>query len=125
MGSIMDRTRPWEEDEEYDFRDIIGNAKRHKERMFGDMIRSLRVAKEPKPENLFDFGFSTEEEILSNVPVDNRAETLYNMIVPFLNNLKGNPDMDVIKWDGEKRIQQINSFIDRLNAVIQGNTNVT
>jgi len=75
MSSIMDRTRPWEENENP--RDIIGNAKRHQERMYGDMIRGMkamnterRITKEndpisvkysPDKDNSYFYGISFKE----------------------------------------------------------------
>lgn len=81
----------------------------------------------------FDFGFTfaSEEELdavqeakqvasenSTNVSaLEKKVDTLYNMIMPLLNNLAANPDKDYIKWDGKDRLQKIEQFRDKLDEV--------
>lgn len=69
-----------------------------------------------------DFGFTLvgEEDILATKALDNRAERLRDMIMPMLNNLKHNPNKDYIQWPGEARIAQIDAFIAKMNALVDG-----
>ena len=64
-----------------------------------------------------DFGFSLvgEEDIAH---VDDRAEKLRKMIMPFLNNLKKNPEKDYIQWKGKDRIKKIDEFIVKINKLV-------
>lgn len=71
----------------------------------------------------FDFGFTTEEELKAEeVQKSNQSKQKLNglrdMIMPLLNNLKKNPDMDIIKWEGKARISQIDSFVKKMDAYI-------
>ena len=69
-----------------------------------------------------DFGFTMvgEEDILAPRVEDNRAEQLRDMIMPFLNNLKGNPNKDYIQWPGADRTKQIDAFIQKINKLVDG-----
>lgn len=77
-----------------------------------------------KEENMTndDFGFTLvgEEDILVKAPVDLRAEKLRDMVMPLLNNMKKNPDKDYIQWPGKERVKQIDAFIKKMNALIDG-----
>ena len=42
------------------------------------------------------------------------------MILPFLNNLKKNPEKDMIKWNGKDRVEKIDEFIVKINKLIDG-----
>jgi hypothetical protein len=66
----------------------------------------------------FDFGFShVDETDIPNVKIEkDRAEQMYNAIMPLLNNLKANPQKDIIKWPN--REAKINEFIDRLDYIM-------
>jgi hypothetical protein len=72
----------------------------------------------------FDFGFTSEDE-LKQEEVQKAQENkeklngLREMIMPLLLNLKKNPDMDIIKWEGKARIAQIDSFIKKMDAYIK------
>jgi hypothetical protein len=46
-----------------------------------------------------------------------KCDTLYNMVMPLLNNLAQNPDKDYIKWNGSDRLKKIESFRDKLDEV--------
>jgi hypothetical protein len=81
----------------------------------------------------FDFGFSmvNEDELdivqglsLRSQKVENevdnlqkKCDTLYNMIMPLLDNLAKNPEKDYIKWNGKDRLSKIEEFRDRLDGV--------
>lgn len=81
----------------------------------------------------FDFGFSMVDEddldIVKEVKssaqssasevdkLQKKCDTLYNMIMPLLNNLAKNPDRDYIKWDGKDRLNKIEEFRDKLDEV--------
>ena len=84
----------------------------------------------------FDFGFTavTEEElavvqqaketVASTTEgldkVQEKCDTLYNMIKPLLNNLAANPDKDYIYWPGDVRMAKIEEFSDKLDGVYKG-----
>lgn len=79
----------------------------------------------------FDFGFSAmdadelevvqaakdEVKVASSTASDleDRFNSLYNMVQPLLNNLKKNPDKDYIYWPN--RLDKIEEFSDALDAV--------
>lgn len=81
----------------------------------------------------FDFGFTavTEEElavvqeaqaevVTTKEGVDKlqqKCDTLYNMIKPLLNNLAANPEKDYIYWPGKVRMTKIEEFTDKLDGV--------
>ena len=81
----------------------------------------------------FDFGFTmvdeeeldlvkevkaTVESTTSEVDkLQKKCDTLYNMVMPLLNNLAKNPDKDYIKWNGEDRLKKIETFRDKLDEV--------
>ena len=83
-----------------------------------------------------DFGFTavTEEEltvvqqaketVASTTEgldkVQEKCDTLYNMIKPLLNNLAANPQKDYIYWPGDVRMQKIEEFTDKLDEVYNG-----
>lgn len=81
----------------------------------------------------FDFGFSLVDEqdleVVQKASSDvesasaavdqlqEKCDTLYNMILPLLNNLAKNPEKDYIKWAGKDRIEKIELFSDKLREV--------
>jgi hypothetical protein len=81
----------------------------------------------------FDFGFTavTEEELSvvqeakaeveetssSVLTLQSKCDTLYNMIMPLLNNLAANPEKDYIYWKGKERLEKIEQFRDKLDGV--------
>ncbi|MEK9698784.1 MAG: hypothetical protein VW270_23620 [Candidatus Poseidoniales archaeon] len=81
----------------------------------------------------FDFGFTMvdedELEIVQQVKssaestaseVDKykeKCDTLYNMVLPLLNNLAANPEKDYIKWNGKDRLAKIEMFRDKMDEV--------
>lgn len=75
-------------------------------------------------DNDFDFGIEFGEDLTDAVNekelqaalAQNKAQTMYKMILPLLNNLKKNPDKPNIVWpDREKKI---NEFIKKLDNVL-------
>lgn len=73
----------------------------------------------------FDFGFDFSDDLTETVTekeqeaalAQNKAETMYKMIMPLLNNLKKNPEKPNIVWpDREKKIDQ---FIQKLDNVLK------
>lgn len=69
----------------------------------------------------FDFGFDFEDDMSEAVyeaaKAQNKAETMYKMIMPLLNNLKKNPHKPNIVWpDREKKIDE---FIKKLDTVLK------
>jgi hypothetical protein len=82
----------------------------------------------------FDFGFTAvNEEELKVVQeakknyesvseeIDHERKktyTMYNMIMPLLNNLAKNPEKNYIYWEGASRLQKIEQFRDKLDEVL-------
>ena len=73
----------------------------------------------------FDFGFDFSDDLTYAVNekeqqaaiAQTKAETMYKMIMPLLNNLKKNPDKPNIVWpDREKKIDE---FIKKLDNVLK------
>jgi ABC-type sugar transport system substrate-binding protein len=73
----------------------------------------------------FDFGFDFSDDLTDAVTekeqqaaaAQTKAETMYKMIMPLLNNLKKNPDKPNIVWpDREKKIDE---FIKKLENVLK------
>lgn len=87
-------------------------------------------------DDIFDFGFTavTEEELAtvqeSQVEVtslegrvkdlDTRLTTLYNAVLPLLNNLRANPEKDYIYWPN--REAKIDAFESKLSDIVNGDT---
>jgi len=73
-------------------------------------------------EEEWDFGFTSEDELKVEVStqVNDKAATIRDMIMPLLNNLKKNPDKDIIKWEGKSRVKQIDAFIKKMDKLIEG-----
>ena len=73
----------------------------------------------------FDFGFDFSDDLTDAVNekeqqaviAQTKAETMYKMIMPLLNNLKRNPDKPNIVWpDREKKIDL---FIEKLENILK------
>lgn len=63
-----------------------------------------------------DFGFSfTDSESTKIETQDEVLEKVYNIIMPFLNALKKDPDKKTIVWDN--RIEVIDNIIEKLYNV--------
>ena len=41
--------------------------------------------------------------------------------MPLLNNLKKNPEKDIIKWKGSERVKNIDEFVIKMNKLIDDN----
>ena len=74
----------------------------------------------------FDFGFTAVDEtelksgeIEAQEKLQEKLEGLRKMIMPLLNNLKQNPDKDVIKWNGKERAKKIDEFIKKMDNYIK------
>ena len=73
----------------------------------------------------FDFGFEFSDDLTETVNekeqqainAQNKAEAMYNAIMPLLNNLKKNPEKPNIVWpDREKKIDL---FIKKLEGILK------
>jgi len=87
-------------------------------------------------DDIFDFGFTAvDEEELSSVQeatdaarvVEQQAQTtqqrldsLYNAVIPLLNNLKKNPEKEYILWPN--RLAKVEEFETHLQKIYEGNT---
>jgi len=85
-------------------------------------------------DDLNDFGFTAvdeneletvrtaveEKETLTKQleTVDNRANSLYDAILPLLHNLKKNPEKDYIFWPN--RTAKIDAFEDKIAKIMNG-----
>lgn len=83
-------------------------------------------------DDFFDFGFTavTEDELetVRNVQeeqaqlkqqlqqVDSKSKSLYDAIMPLLENLKQNPEKDYIYWPN--RYEKIDQFQDKLSDIM-------
>lgn len=68
-----------------------------------------------------DFGFSFADSTEFTAEIDTATEKLEKMramILPFLNNLKKNPEKDIIKWNGKDRTKKIDDFIKKINDLV-------
>lgn len=71
-----------------------------------------------------DFGFSFSDDLESDLYAaqealakdQNKAQEMYNMIMPLLKNLKKNPDKPNIHWPD--RVKKIDEFIKKLDTVL-------
>ena len=71
----------------------------------------------------FDFGFTSEDEIKQEEVAKSQAtkqklQGMKDMMMPLLNNLKKNPDMDIIKWEGKARVKSVDAFIKKMDDYI-------
>jgi hypothetical protein len=69
-------------------------------------------------EHDFGFSFTTEEEMTVVQENLEKAEKLRQMIMPLLMNLKKNPEKDIIKWAGPDRVKSIDSFIKKMDKLL-------
>jgi hypothetical protein len=76
-----------------------------------------------------DFGFTFVEEkddieavkeghINEMTEMEARLETLYNAIIPFLDNLCKNPEMKTISWPN--RVEKITEYKEKLKSIKEG-----
>ena len=82
----------------------------------------------------FDFGFTAmdadeldvvqqskleaETKAAAATNASERAQLLYDAIVPLLNNLKANPEKDYIYWPD--RYSKLDAFADKLYQILSG-----
>ena len=78
----------------------------------------------------FDFGFTLVDEDELDVAkqatastataetTQNRLDKLYNAITPLLNNLKANPEKEMIKWPN--RVEKVEAFEDHIYKIYKG-----
>jgi len=85
-------------------------------------------------DDIFDFGFTavTEDELSTVQEANktaialseqtdnkqNKLDSLYNAIMPLLNNLKMNPEKDYILWPN--RLAKVEEFEDHLQKIYKG-----
>lgn len=85
--------------------------------------------------DIFDFGFTAvDEDELASVEISKkiatesaataeqleaRLDSLYNAIVPLLNNLKKNPEKEYILWPN--RLAKVEEFETHLQKIYAGN----
>ncbi len=85
-------------------------------------------------DDIFDFGFTavTEDELTTVQEANktaialseqtdnkqNQLDSLYNAIIPLLNNLKMNPEKDYILWPN--RLAKVEEFEDHLQNIYKG-----
>lgn len=100
------------------------------------ILRYLRFTnhKGIKMSEIFDFGFTAVDEdeleavqkaasvanevTESATQLEERLNSLYNAIVPLLNNLKQNPEKDYILWPN--RLQKVEEFEAHLLKLYKG-----
>lgn len=84
--------------------------------------------------NIFDFGFTavdeseleavqalgaTAKEVESKATTtQEKLDSLYNAIVPLLNNLKKNPEKEYILWPN--RLEKVEEFETHLQSIYKG-----
>lgn len=77
--------------------------------------------------DIFDFGFTAVDEDELDVvqksasqaeSVEDRLNSLYNAIVPLLNNLKKNPEKEYILWPD--RLKKVEEFETHLQKIYEG-----
>ena len=85
-------------------------------------------------EEIFDFGFTlvdedeldTVQEIEQKVSessttaeqTQDKLDKLFSAIQPLLNNLKANPEKELIKWPN--RLEKIEAFEDHIQTIYKG-----
>ena len=80
--------------------------------------------------DVFDFGFTLVDEDELDVAqtatasaaaaetTQDRLDNLYNAIRPLLNNLKANPEKEMIKWPN--RVEKVEAFEDHIYKIYKG-----
>ena len=72
-----------------------------------------------KQEDDFGFTFADSTELSAEVDTaTEKLEKLRAMILPLLNNLKKNPEKDMIKWNGSDRVKKVDEFIKKINDLV-------
>jgi len=66
----------------------------------------------------FDFGFEFGDDMSEAVDTaQNKAQQIYDAIMPLLNNLKLNPEKPNIVWPD--RVKKIDNFIKKLDNILK------
>ena len=75
-----------------------------------------------KEEHDFGFTFVDEEQFTRVEKVEDKARLmkLRAMILPFLFNLKKNPEKDIIQWPGKDRVKSVDAFIKKMDDLVDG-----
>jgi hypothetical protein len=77
--------------------------------------------------DMFDFGFTAVDEseletvqVQKNVAtsIEERLDSLYNAIIPLLNNLKKNPEKEYILWPN--RLDKVEEFETYITKIYRG-----
>jgi len=77
--------------------------------------------------DIFDFGFTAVDEheldavkevSQTATSTEEKLNSLYNAIIPLLNNLKKNPEKDYILWPN--RLAKVEEFEDHLQEIYKG-----
>ena len=68
-------------------------------------------------EHDFGFTFANEDELQIVDTSREKLVQLRDMIMPLLNNLKKNPDKEMIKWPN--RLKSIDAMIAKINALVE------
>lgn len=72
--------------------------------------------KKPMKEPIDDFGFTFSDSEEIKAKVEDKAQRIYDAIVPFLNNLAKNPEKDTIIWPNRK--DKIENFRKKLKQIV-------
>lgn len=82
-------------------------------------LPSVKKEKNMNKEHDFGFSFADSTELTAEIDTaTEKLEKLRAMILPFLKNLKQNPEKDIIKWNGKDRIKKIDEFIGKINVLV-------
>ena len=79
-----------------------------------------------KQEEDFDFGFTTINDLSTDLEATSfqlddyktRLQKMYDSILPLLNNLKKNPEQEMIKWPNREK--KIKDFKNKLKNILEG-----
>jgi len=119
MGSIMDYGAEIERDRrsnptKYKAVEMANKQARKDMKTFNETMEMLKGKK--KMEEKHDFGFTavSAEELKTNT-VD-KMQGMVDLIMPLLENLKKNPEKEMIKWPN--RVAEIDKFINKLQTYV-------
>lgn len=71
-----------------------------------------------KEKDDYDFGFEFADDMTEAVDTaQNKAQQIYDAIMPLLNNLKLNPEKPNIVWPD--RVKKIDNFIKKLDNILK------
>ena len=82
----------------------------------------IKIIKENEMTKENDFGFTFADEgtftKVEKVVDHERLFKLREMIMPLLLNLKKNPEKDIIQWPGAERVRSVDSFIKKMDKLL-------